>query len=107
MGAFNRNDFVLSGNSLGLGAVPNTGTTKLYVGGNVLVSGNIFISGNTVLTGVNLSSYATVSNFSEGEVVPIPTLAPLVILTASASLLVKSCIKPLGFAVASFKALLS
>ena len=68
MGAFNRNDFVLSGNSLGLGAVPNTGTTKLYVGGNVLVSGNIFISGNTVLTGVNLSSYATVSNlFATGS----------------------------------------
>jgi hypothetical protein len=46
MGAFNRNDFVLTGNSLGLGGLPNTGTTKLYVSGNVLVSGAINISGN-------------------------------------------------------------
>jgi hypothetical protein len=41
MGAFNRNDFVLSGNSLGLGGVPNTGTTKLFVNGNLDVSGMI------------------------------------------------------------------
>jgi len=41
MGAFNRNDFVLTGNSLGLGGLPNTGTTKLYVSGNLAVSGNI------------------------------------------------------------------
>jgi hypothetical protein len=46
MGAFNRNDFVLTGNSLGLGGLPNTGTTKLLVSGNVLVSGAINISGN-------------------------------------------------------------
>ena len=46
MGAFNRNDFILTGNSLGLGGLPNTGTTKLYVSGNVLVSGAINISGN-------------------------------------------------------------
>lgn len=45
MGAFNRNDFVLTGNSLGLGGLPNTGTTKLYVSGNVTVSGNIINSG--------------------------------------------------------------
>ena len=66
MGAFNRNDFVLSGNSLGLGAVPNTGTTKLYVGGNLLVSGNIFISGNQVFTGIG--PFATTSNlFATGS----------------------------------------
>jgi len=41
MGAYNRNDFVLSGNSLGLGGVPNTGTTKLLVNGNLDVSGMI------------------------------------------------------------------
>jgi len=46
MGAFNRNDFVLTGNALGLGGLPNTGTTKLFVSGNVLVSGAINISGN-------------------------------------------------------------
>ena len=67
MGAFNRNDFVLSGNSLGLGAVPNTGTTKLYVGGNLLVSGNIFISGNQVFTGIG--PFATTSNlFATGSI---------------------------------------
>jgi len=46
MGAFNRNDFILTGNSLGLGGIPNTGTTKLLVSGNVLVGGNINISGS-------------------------------------------------------------
>jgi len=46
MGAYNRNDFVLTGNSLGLGGLPNTGTTKLLVNGNVLASGSgIFTSG--------------------------------------------------------------
>ena len=66
MGAFNRNDFVLSGNSLGIGAVPNPNTSKLYVGGNLLVSGNIFISGNQVLTGVG--SFATTTNlFATGS----------------------------------------
>jgi len=46
MGAYNRNDFVLTGNSLGIGGVPNTGTTKLLVNGNVLASGSgIFTSG--------------------------------------------------------------
>jgi len=67
MGAFNRNDFVLTGNSLGLGGLPNTGTTKLYVSGNTLiignlnVTGNISLSGNSVLTGVDLSNYVTKS----------------------------------------------
>lgn len=61
MGAFNRNDFVLTGNSLGLGGLPNTGTTKLYVSGNALIIGNlnvtgdIFLSGNPVLTGTTLA----------------------------------------------------
>jgi len=41
MGAFNKNDFVLTGNSLGLGGVPNTGTTKLFISGNLDVSGMI------------------------------------------------------------------
>jgi hypothetical protein len=41
MGAYNRNDFVLTGNSLGLGGVPNTGTTKLFISGNLDVSGMI------------------------------------------------------------------
>lgn len=46
MGAFNRNDFILSGNSLGLGGLPNTGNTKLYVSGNVTISGNLNAAGN-------------------------------------------------------------
>ena len=46
MGAYNRNDFVLTGNSLGIGAVPNTGTTKLLVSGNTLISGNLNALGN-------------------------------------------------------------
>jgi hypothetical protein len=41
MGAYNKNDFVLTGNSLGLGGAPNTGTTKLFVSGNLDVSGMI------------------------------------------------------------------
>ena len=46
MGAYNRNDFVLTGNSLGLGGVPNTGTTKLFINGNITTSGSgIFTSG--------------------------------------------------------------
>jgi len=55
MGAYNRNDFVLTGNSLGLGGLPNTGTTKLYVSGNMLLSGTLttnqrpFVNGTGVL----------------------------------------------------------
>lgn len=49
MGAFNRNDFTLTGNSLGLGGLPNTGTTKLYVSGNVLISGILAVSGSQAL----------------------------------------------------------
>jgi hypothetical protein len=55
MGAFNRNDFVLTGNSLGLGGLPNTGTTKLLVSGNMLLSGTLttnqrpFVNGTGVL----------------------------------------------------------
>ena len=56
MGAFNRNDFVLSGNSLGLGAFPNTGTTKLYVGGNLLVIGDILANNLVYNTGNQLIS---------------------------------------------------
>ena len=47
MGAFNRNDFVLTGNSLGLGGLPNTGTTKLYVSGNVAITGNLNTNSGT------------------------------------------------------------
>jgi len=60
MGAFNRNDFVLTGNSLGLGGLPNTGTTKLYVSGNIIVSGNSSFSIRPTVngTGVLLSGEA-------------------------------------------------
>jgi hypothetical protein len=63
MGAFNRNDFILTGNSLGLGGLPNTGTTKLYVSGNVQISGALFVSGNPVLTGSS-TLYATSANLA-------------------------------------------
>ena len=55
MGAFNRNDFVLTGNALGLGGLPNTGTTKLLVSGNMVLSGTLitnqrpFVNGTGVL----------------------------------------------------------
>ena len=68
MGAFNRNDFILTGNSLGLGGLPNTGTTKLYVSGNTIlignlnVTGDILLSGRSVLTGIDLSSFYPRSN---------------------------------------------
>jgi hypothetical protein len=39
MGAYNRNDFIITGNSVGIGAIPNTGTQKLFVSGNLAVSG--------------------------------------------------------------------
>ena len=48
MGAFNRNDFILTGNSLGLGGLPNTGTTKLFINGNVTINGDILRSGNSI-----------------------------------------------------------
>jgi hypothetical protein len=57
MGAFNRNDFVLSGNSLGLGGVPNTGTTKLFVNGNTTLQGNLTTSGSGIFTsGLDLNN---------------------------------------------------
>jgi len=62
MGAYNRNDFVLTGNSLGLGGLPNTGTTKLYVSGNMLLSGILttnqrpFVNGTGVLLSGEVSA---------------------------------------------------
>ena len=54
MGAYNRNDFILTGNSLGLGGLPNTGTTKLYVSGNSLLQGDLNITGNIRVSGNNI-----------------------------------------------------
>jgi len=61
-GQFNRNDFIISGNSVGIGGTPNTGSHKLYVSGNVDVSGilmmngsGVALSGNLATTGSNLS----------------------------------------------------
>jgi hypothetical protein len=56
MGAYNRNNFILTGNSLGLGGLPNTGTTKLYVSGNVLVSGDSTFQGNSTVNGSGIFS---------------------------------------------------
>jgi hypothetical protein len=64
MGAFNKNDFILTGNSLGLGGVPNTGTTKLFISGNLDVSGMIrtpqqnktFVYNPSVTSGGNATS---------------------------------------------------
>ena len=60
MGAFNRNDFIITGNSVGIGAPPNTGTQKLFVSGNFAVSGSSVFSvrPNVNSTGVVLSGEA-------------------------------------------------
>lgn len=62
MGAFNRNDFVLTGNSLGLGGLPNTGTTKLLVSGNATISGNLTVTGNLNSAGNYYVKLARLSN---------------------------------------------
>jgi hypothetical protein len=57
MGAFNRNDFILTGNSLGIGGPPNTGTSKLYVSGNTTLQGNLTTSGSGIFTsGLDLNN---------------------------------------------------
>ena len=64
MGAFNRNDFVLTGNSLGLGGIPNTGTTKLFVSGNVNVSGNV--TANNLVFNTGAQTISGLKTFSNG-----------------------------------------
>jgi hypothetical protein len=60
MGAYNRNDFIITGNSVGIGAIPNTGTSKLYIsGGNLRVDGGIFLSGAPVISASNLQRFIT------------------------------------------------
>jgi len=66
MGAFNRNDFVLTGNSLGLGGIPNTGTTKLFVSGNVNVSGNV--TANNLVFNTGAQTISGLKTFSNGIV---------------------------------------
>ena len=64
MGAFNRNDFVLTGNSLGLGGLPNTGTTKLLVNGNLNISsGNVTYPVYSGATGFIFIPDASTSTF--------------------------------------------
>ena len=69
MGSYNRNDFVLTGNSLGLGGLPNTGTTKLYVSGNLLVTGNITTTSNLILSSPTGIPSTTGSNGTKGTLV--------------------------------------
>ena len=88
MGAFNRNDFVLTGNALGLGGLPNTGTTKLHVSGNMLLSGTLttnqrpFVNGTGVLlsgeaaqvdlsTTVRTTGNQTVSGIKDFQSIPL------------------------------------
>jgi len=63
MGAFNRKDFIITGNSVGIGALPNTGTQKLFVSGNFAVSGSSVFSIRPTVngTGVLLSGEAATS----------------------------------------------
>jgi len=61
MGAYNKNDFVLSGNALGLGGFPNTGTTKLYISGNLVVSGNSSFSNRPTVNGSGIALTADTS----------------------------------------------
>jgi len=66
MGAFNRNDFVLSGNCLGLGKVPNTGSAKLDINGNLYVSN--LTSGLSGIFGRNHSFAGTDLTIVGGEI---------------------------------------
>ena len=66
MGAFNRNDFVLSGNRLGLGKVPNTGSdAKLDIDGNLYV--NFLTSGLSGIFGRSHSFAGTDLTIVGGE----------------------------------------
>jgi hypothetical protein len=81
MGAFNRNDFVLTGNSLGLGGLPNTGTTKLYVSGNVsITSGNVTVNNtNVALSNQIFSAFPPgtgVRRYRPDGVLTLGTVAP-------------------------------
>lgn len=62
MGAYNKNDFVLTGNSLGLGGLPNTGIQKLYVSGNIFISGSGTFSNNIVANSAIFINRPTVNN---------------------------------------------
>lgn len=53
MGKFQNNDFILTGSSVGIGGLPNTGTTKLYVSGNTILQGNLNISGSGNVVNLN------------------------------------------------------
>lgn len=55
MGAFNRNDFIITGNSVGIGALPNTGTQKLFVSGlsTFVTTNEPFLNLNIVSSTVN------------------------------------------------------
>jgi len=64
MGAYNKNDFVLSGNSLGLGGFPNTGTAKLYISGNLVVSGNSSFSNRPTVNGSGIAFTGEVYNLN-------------------------------------------
>ena len=66
MGAYNRNDFVLTGNALGIGGLPNTGTTKLYVSGNTLISGNLNALGNYYVKVARLSNQTILNGTDTG-----------------------------------------
>ena len=59
LGQYGKYDLIVTGNSVGIGGLPNTGTQKLYVSGNLHVSGNIYLSGNAVMTGSNASFVTT------------------------------------------------
>jgi len=84
MGAYNRNDFVLTGNSLGLGGLPNTGTTKLYVSGNVAISGNLNVTGSVNINGISVNPYQPefpawtgIRRYSQLALESVTTSAPL------------------------------
>jgi len=49
MGAFNRNDFIITGGCVGIGGLPNTGFTKLLVNGAISGLSGIFGQNNSVI----------------------------------------------------------
>lgn len=55
-GGFATNDVVISGNSVGIGRLPSTGTYKVHISGNVNVDGQLRTTGSLVSTLENLNN---------------------------------------------------
>jgi hypothetical protein len=56
LGEYGKYNLIVSGGSVGIGGLPNTGTQKLYVSGNLVVGGNLGVSGTLNLGTVSTSA---------------------------------------------------